>query len=524
MRAVLGMLAHLKPARALSSPGPFGFAYLALCVVYLCWTWSHELGDFGGDNAFYLLTARHFSPWSGADTVAAYFVSQSFYPPLYPFVLAIFGGGESLLAAHVITATMLLLAFAVFYAWQRQIGVGRLGAALMVLLFALLPGMLMQALSLLSENLYLLSTLGALAAVAAYEVDRRQTWLWTAVVCVAAAVLTRSAGVAMVAAFVLYLVLHRPKRFWLLIVGALVPMLLWQLLSHRAGPGYFSFLTARYAADPIAGLIAHLTTAVDALWDGWAIDFTMSQPGIPVMGLLGLVSLVGTACRALQRKLDGIYGAAYLGLILIWPYPEEMTRLLSVVVPILLVHGMLLLERLPPVRLGQSVLKPSWILPLAIVLIMAPSLFLIAQRFVQPLPDEYAGFRRTPEWYAPDRRTAFFNAVSDKLMIDHLKQIPALVAESDCVYSIKPSIVGYYSHRISILSPRPELNDADLAAYLDQNRCRHFFLMGFGNSNYRSPYYPLERMRQSLTIVSVMDVPGRRGMPASILARRETPR
>jgi hypothetical protein len=516
------MLARSTLARVLSSPGPFGFAYLVLCVIYLGWTWSHELGDFGGDNALYLLTAQHFSPWSEADTVAAYFVSQSFYPPLYPFVLAIFGGGESLLAAHVITATMLLLAFAVLYAWQRQIGFGRLSAALMVLLFALLPGVLMQALSLLSEDLYLLATLGAVAAVAAYEADRREAWLWTAVVCIAAAVLTRSASIALVAAFVLYLVLHRPKRFWLLIIGALVPML-WQLLSPRAGPGYFSFLTARYAVDPVAGLIAHLTIAVDSLLDSWTVDFTMSQSGISVMGLLGLVCLAGTAYRAVQCKLDGIYGAAYLGLILIWPYPEEMTRLLSVVVPILLVQGMLLLEHLPPVRLRGFALKPSWILPLAIALIMAPSLFLIALRFVQPLPAEYAGFRHTPEWYAPDRRQALFSAVSDKLRIDHLKQIPAQVTEGDCVYSIKPSIVAYYGHRISVISPRPELDDADFSKYLDQNGCRYFFLLGFGTSNYPSRYYPLERMRKSLTIVSVMEVPGQRGAPASILARRETP-
>ena len=97
--------------------------FFVLCVVYYFWGWSHVLGDLGGDNAYYLLTARHFSPWSTHSDVATYFATHSQYPPLYPLVLAILGGGESLLVAHLITVTCLLLTFVVFYTWLRMLDV-----------------------------------------------------------------------------------------------------------------------------------------------------------------------------------------------------------------------------------------------------------------------------------------------------------------------------------------------------------------------------------------------------------------
>ena len=90
---------------------------------YFLWTWSHELAEFGGDNAYYLLMAQHFSPWSANYVVAEYFANRSQYPPLFPLVLAMFGGGNSVLAAHLITTSFLLLSFLVIYKWLSTLGI-----------------------------------------------------------------------------------------------------------------------------------------------------------------------------------------------------------------------------------------------------------------------------------------------------------------------------------------------------------------------------------------------------------------
>ncbi len=206
--------------------------FLLLCAIYYFWGWSHVLGDLDGDNAFYLLTALHYSPWSSPSEAATFFAHNQ-YPPLYSLLLAVFGGGESLLAAHLVSVTCLLLGFAALYLWVRALNRPPLIAGLLALLFALMPGTYMQALAILSENLYLLLTLTCLASVAAYENDKRNHWLWLAAICLAAAVLTRSAGISLLVAFAAYLMMHRPPRFWLLIMAAAAPVVAWNLIGNH---------------------------------------------------------------------------------------------------------------------------------------------------------------------------------------------------------------------------------------------------------------------------------------------------
>jgi len=76
-----------------------------IATAYYLWTWSDVLAHFGGDNAYYLLTANYLSPYSSANPVASYYSGISQYPPLYPLLLALSGGGESLLMAHIVTTT-----------------------------------------------------------------------------------------------------------------------------------------------------------------------------------------------------------------------------------------------------------------------------------------------------------------------------------------------------------------------------------------------------------------------------------
>lgn len=495
--------------------------FVLLSGAYYFWGWSRVLGDFGGDNAFYLLIAQYFSPWSAPSDVAVYFFTHSLYPPLYPLALAFFGGGESLLAAHVITITFLLLAFVALYLWLRNLEVDRAGAALLTLLFALLPGTYMLALSVLSENLFLFLALMCIASVSRFEADRRFGWLWLAAFSLACATLTRSAGIALLAAFMLYLMVHRPARSWP-VVGAMaaLPMILWNLFSHKEGPGYLGSLIGKYGPDPFVAVFSHLKTQAVLIAHGWVSNFTASRVGFLVMAFAGILALIGMAHRIRQRRLDGYYAAAYLFLILAWPYPSEAQRFVLVIIPVLLVQAWLLLERLPMLNLGGHALKPAYILVMAIALVAIPGLLLTGKRFVQELPHELSEFRRTPGWYAIDPVEAHMNISYDKLLIGHLGNIRDVVPAGECVYGIKPSIVAYYTARISVAPPRPQLDDVSFNAALGDQACRYFYLMGFASPSYPIAYYPLDRLRDSLVVVSVAPSPSRGAGPVGILTER----
>lgn len=475
---------------------------LVLSLLYYTWTWSTELGDFGGDNAVYLLTARHFSLWSSSSPAARYFATHSPYPPLYPLVLAIFGGAENLWVAHIITTTTLLLAFYVLYLWVRRLEIAPALAALFTLLFALFPGTYMNALGVLSENLYLLTTLLALLGVARFEYSRDPVWLWVAAASIIGATLTRSAGVSLTAAFVLYLALNRPVQYRYLALSVVSAGLLWQWFGPHAGSSYVDFLVAQYGAVPLQALPHLLARQARVLWAGWVGNLTSSPVGFWVAGAAGILCLTGTVLRILRRRFDGLYAASYLTLLLVWPFPAEAQRFVMVIVPILLVHGVLLLNLLPRIKVGAADCPPAAVMLLALTLVCMPTLLLTAQRFMQPLPKELASFRRTAAWYAPDSRTALAEIEDDKAMVDHLRSVAAIVPEQECVYSIKPSILGYYAGRISLIPPRPNFSQAGFDEYLRRTGCRFFYLAGFASPSFHLPYYPIQRLPKSLTMIS----------------------
>lgn len=493
-----------------------GFTFV--CGIYFFWAWSKVLDGFGGDNAFYLLIAKYFSPWSGHSDIAAHFFSHSFYPPLYPLVLAFFGGGESLLVAHVVTVTCLLLAFLAIYAWMRALNMPMLVAGLLVLLFALMPGTYMQALAILSENLYLFLTLVCIASVAAYENDNRIHWLWLATFSLAAASITRSAGISLVVACAMYLALHRPPRFWLLAAAAIVPLAAWNLFSHHESSGYLSVLAEKYRVEPLASFIRNLSIEIRVLWIGWISNFTGSYVLAPLLGFLAAICVGGALYRAYRRRLDGFYSITYLVLILVWPFPAEAQRLLFVIVPVLLVQGVLLLELLPRLWIGDREIKPVYVLFVAVFLVIVPDLALTTSRFLKPLPAELSDYRRMPGWYAVDPDEARMNVMSSRSLVENLESIRAVVPEKQCIYAIKPSIVSYLSQRISYAPPKPQLDVAAFDAYIGQTKCRYVYMMAFSSPTFPEPYYPLSRVRNSLRIVGSAPVNDILNGPAGLLA------
>jgi len=492
--------------------------FFLLAAVYYAWTWSHELAEFGGDNAIYILTAHYFSPWSEHSDVAAYFAKHSQYPPLFPFVLAIFGGGENLLIAHIITTTCLLLALVVFYNWLGALGFSAFHAGLAGLLVAILPGTYMEALSVHSENLYLLSSLSGLLAITLAEKTDRAAWYWMGALCIAAATLTRGVGVSLAAAFICYMALRRPPRALSYIIVSIFPAVLWGLLWPKHGPSYLDSFNQKYSGLSLDALVSHLGVQLHAMWYGWAGNFSASPVGLPVMSVIGVICLVGAMYRIYQIRLDGFYVAAYLIVILVWPFPAEARRFIYAIMPVLLLQGLMFLRVVPGGEMLRRFIDYRVIMIFSIFLVALPALALHASRFMHRPPENLAAYKHNLGWYALDPRVAQSNIAFDNALASHLRQIKSVVPGDSCIYSIKPSIVAFYADRISMIPPRENLDDEAFKNSLRQTGCRYFYLMGFSSPSFSKPYYPAERLQDSLKILNAVRFVGDNNMPAGALA------
>ncbi len=492
--------------------------YVALVITYFIWTWSHILGDFGGDNAYYLLTARYFSPYLPSSDVASFFVSHSPYPPLFPLFLALTGGAENLLAAHVVTTISLLLALAILYVWARTLDLPVLIAGMAVLFFAILPGTYTHALSILSENFYLMWCLLAITSVSLSEKNGDMRWLWVASVAVAATTLTRSAGISLLAAFVIYLALNKPRpHIWWHVALAAIPFLLWSLV-RPSGTGYLRIMMDKYDVSSFTGIMGAVYSQLGFMLAGWIGNFSGSPVLNVVIYLIGVLSLVGMGYRCAKQKFDGIYAFAYLVLVMIWPFPAETKRLILVIVPVLLIHALLVIRNIGLLGAPPRLVQGAWALFLAsLAIVVLPNLVLTSKRFFQPLPEDLEAYRRSPGWYSLVLSDAHAQINFEHAFTEGLKRIAKHVPENACVYSIKPTLVGYFLNRRAYAPPKQELDDPAFYSVLETQGCRYFLLSGFVSPSYNTPYYPAARLHDNLTPLETIIASGE-VVPVAVLA------
>ncbi|MDA8095560.1 MAG: phospholipid carrier-dependent glycosyltransferase [Betaproteobacteria bacterium] len=495
-----------RPTRLLSASDLWALlAWLILAAGYYVWTWSPVLANFGGDNAVYLMTAESYSPYFSHGPVAQFFASHSQYPPLFPFMLAILGGGKSLLVSHLITTTFLVAALPVFYVLLKTQELGKWKSLALVALFALLPGTYMEALDILSENLYLLFTLTALLCVSLADTTSSRGWLWAAAVSIAAACLTRSAGVALAVAFGLYLWASKTPRKTALFGAAILPMFAWQAVGQGSGrANYYRSLVQTFSHHPLQALQNQMSVEMHALGYGWLANFIDARYAIWAIALIGLLCLAGTLHRLIQKKIDGFYIALYLALILIWPFPDEATRFAFVIVPILLMQGTLLatnLARAASAKTPLAGLLPAVVL-LVPALLVAPTVGLTIQRFQTPLPPNLEPYKHTPGWYAADPREAVdhiqFNAGFEGSFMAVKQAVPAHA----CIFSIKPSIVSYLSGRMSVSPPVGSTNAGEFSTGLRKAGCRYVYFAPFASPTFPQPFYPAARLGNTVKVVA----------------------
>lgn len=487
---------------------PVGFALLSAFYVIL--GWSHEIAGFGGDNAGYLLAAQYYSPYHSGSPLLQEYSSQIIYPPLFPWLLAVAGGGESTLVAHLVVVASALGAMVCLFFWLRRESVPDVLGGLVVLLFAAMPGTYLTSLDIWTENPYLLFGLLAILAVSSSkESAADQRWLWIALVAVAAATLVRVAALPLLAAFILYLMIHRPVRWPLFALLVALPFVLWALISAHSQVGlaaYAGHWQEKYAVDQVSLLLGQVHVESTALLDAWRFAWVgegSTATAKMVVDAFGIVCLAGWLYRLRRLAFDALYVAIYLLMLLAWPHPEEALRYSYVLYPVLIAQAFLWLRALPGCTVGSKsyeVVAPAALATLALV--MLPTLALNIGSFFEEIPPEYREAKRTQEWYRENRQAAATSAIFHTRLIGHLREVKKLVPEGECVFAIKPTIVAFYTRRSSFGPPKSTETDDDFREKM--RRCKYAYLLPGASPSYSEPFYPADRLgERGFSVISI---------------------
>jgi 4-amino-4-deoxy-L-arabinose transferase-like glycosyltransferase len=322
-------------------------AFAALCALVFAFVYQPGISSIFDDSVAYLTLARFFS---GLD--APWAPHYMWFPPLFPLLLAAIGGGAHFARAHLFVAACALLSLPLVYRHAAR-RFGRADAAFFVVVcFELTATAWVSIKSILSEPAFLLFTMASLvffeARLAATPRDRDR-WLFGLLM--GAALLTRVAGVFLLAAYLAHVGVRWLRRADRPGIGALIPLvppvalaLAWRLVRPMAGNDDYNRATATVLHGWLTRAPDVLGPAVKMLFDGWVASF-VGGSGVAaitsiVLALLGVLALAGTVLRVRRNALDGWYVAIMLLAVLALYVNEDTTRrYLYPIVPLLLVNA-----------------------------------------------------------------------------------------------------------------------------------------------------------------------------------------
>ncbi len=311
----------------------------------------------GGDNAGYMILGRALRTLRGyRDLYLPAAPLHTKYPPAYPALLAVLGwaGGVPLfkLASLALTTTAVALTGLLGRRW-----LGAAGGVLAAFVVALNPVLLEYGHYVLSEAPFVALVLFSLWALS----EGSPLPAWAGYVAVAAAFLTRTAGLPLLGAAVLApLLARRWRRAGMALAVAVVAAGGWSLYQHLAAPeqaGYLRQLVLANPYDPAAGTVGVaglVTRGARNLWSyvsgilpgsltgaGAAAGATGAGAGpLTLAGLLlAALGVTGWIRRALRRlDVAELFTLLYGAEIALWPSVWTDRRFLLPVLPLVLLY------------------------------------------------------------------------------------------------------------------------------------------------------------------------------------------
>ena len=331
---------------------------LTAYIIYLFYrlAWFDDLSSLANDSVHYLVMARHYSPWvEESAAIASAWLLQDF-PPFFPWLLAITGAAHSFLYAHALVVSLGLCSLFLYYLLIRRWLNDKWWTIFPVLIFALSPGFLLGLQGILSESLFLFLTLFFFWQYSP-ENKKSTTKLILFSILLSAILLTRTVGIALCFALLaqaFFASISDKKIYFQSILLAAFSIAIYFLLMVNWGPIKEShylgilipYITGQGLSAEGSGYIYQFSFAyqLKALLNNWTnfwIIFSIDEysPIYIVTTLLLFISMCGLFIRLVQNKYDAWYTLFYLLIIVSWPHPGQMFRLIFPIIPFLLAYG-----------------------------------------------------------------------------------------------------------------------------------------------------------------------------------------
>lgn len=337
-------------------------ALLVTAALAFEFVWQPGISSIGDDSVTYLTLARFFA---GGD--APWALHFTWFPPLFPLLVAAVGGATHFAHAHLLVAACAVLALPLVYR-HATLRFGRRDAALLlVVLFELTATAWVSIKGILSEPTFLLLSMASLVffesrlAVAPRDRDR---WLFGLLL--AATLLTRVAGIFLMAAYAIHVAVrcmrdrkHRGLADFIPLVPPAALTLAWWAVRPMASRDVYGWASEGF----LQGWLAHgqevFVPALRSLFDGWVASFVadadVSRVTSIVLALLALLCVAGTWMRVRRNALDGWYVAITLAAVVALFFGEDAARrYLYPIMPLLMVNAGVALAALTRRLPGRS--------------------------------------------------------------------------------------------------------------------------------------------------------------------------
>jgi hypothetical protein len=327
------------------------------------------------------------------------------------------------------------------------------------------------------------------------EISSEQ-WLLGALV-ISLASLTRSIGIGLSCAYIIMLLIKRPRYYIYYGCLSCMPFLMW-MFNRYVLIGDVSYITQMMAnsnAISAYDIFSLLQNKIIILIQSWSRLFTSKEDNnifvISFLVIFFTLSLIGFYSRLIKYKLDAIFIPVYLLLVILWPFNDFylVERFIYPVFPISLIYIILAIQNIFLLKKYQYI-SFCIIFLFSISVTMPVSAGYIKRGFLDIDP-ELKPYTRTGHWLATkDYEDAFQYASILKVVIESLPYVSNYVPENACIYSARTPLVLLFTHRKSLYFPDVKNSADDFHKYT--RACDYFLAMPMTSSNKRSIYYPIE--------------------------------
>jgi hypothetical protein len=384
----------------------------------------NEKVDLGGDNASYYILGKALSSGEGYNNIhVPGNPPHNHFPPGYPAIMAIFMVfTQSINFLKIVNGLFLLgtalLSFKVFTKFTDNPRMAFVGALLLLFNSHLLSYgtiMMSEVPFLFFATLAILLFINLQAGSKPFYKDLN---FYGLIVVTSFAYHIRTAGIALVAGFALYMLINKNwKELGGYLAGFVALGIPWFLRGQSLGGS--SYLTQLFLINPYRpeegsmgaadwftrfgnNLSRYLGKEIpNGIFPSVEVDYTPDADGVIIYGVLIMAfAIFGLVKLPKYRLLLAGYLLGSFGILLLWPDVWFGVRFILPLLPILLflfLYGIYALLNLAMQKMGLKS-SPNPLLFLVFVLVFIPQLKLLAQKAKEPYQDTFQRYFEAAVW------------------------------------------------------------------------------------------------------------------------------